>query len=257
MQNLKVTLIQTHQYWEDKAKNLAHFEALLSEVHDTDLILLPEMFQTGFTMNAHDLTEEISNSYSIRWLFERAIEKNAAIYTSLIIEENGSFYNRGIFVQPDGTVDYYNKRKLFGMANEHEYYTAGEKEQIIHWRGWNLNLQICYDLRFPEIVRNELIGGAPKYDAILYVANWPERRSHHWKTLLCARAIENQCYVIGVNRVGTDAHDLTYSGDSGVYNVLGEEVASLPPSETSVKTILLDRMNLTELRLKLPFLKDR
>ena len=256
MQDLKVTLIQTTQFWEDKAKNLAHFEGLFSEIEETDLILLPEMFQTGFTMNATDLAEEMSSSYSLRWLLARAQEKNAAIYTSLIIEENNLFYNRGVFVQPDGTVHFYNKRKLFGMANEHSYYTAGTREQIVNWRNWKLNLQICYDLRFPEIVRNSHINGQPKYDAILYVANWPERRSHHWKTLLCARAIENQSYVLGVNRVGTDANNLTYSGDSSAFNLLGEEIAHLTPSAIQTKTIQLSAEKLTDLRQKLPFLKD-
>lgn len=256
MQDLKVTLIQTTQFWEDKAKNLAQLEGLFSAIEETDLILLPEMFQTGFTMNAADLAEEMSSSYSLRWLFARAQEKNAAIYTSLIIEENEHFYNRGVFVQPDGIVHFYNKRKLFGMANENSHFTPGNKEQIVNWRGWNLNLQICYDLRFPEIVRNSLVDGQPKYDVILYVANWPERRAHHWKTLLCARAIENQCYVIGVNRIGTDANELSYSGDSCVYNLLGEELAQFRPHEASAKTIHLEFENLNELRQKLPFLKD-
>lgn len=256
MQDLKVTLIQTTQFWEDKAKNLAHLESHFAEINETDLILLPEMFQTGFTMNAADLSEEMSSSYSLRWLLARAQEKDAAIYTSLIIEENGKFYNRGVFVQPNGTVDYYNKRKLFGMANEHHFYTPGVQEQIVNWRGWNLNLQICYDLRFPEIVRNTNVNGIPKYDAILYVANWPERRSFHWKTLLCARAIENQCYVVGVNRVGTDANNLNYSGDSCVFTLLGDEIARMNPSETQTRTVLLSGENLTDGRQKLPFLKD-
>ena len=256
MQNLTVTLVQAEQVWEDKAANLKHYEMLLNDLSDTELILLPEMFHTSFTMNAAAHAEKLSDGEGVNWLKRIAQDKQCCIYTSLIIEENNAFYNMGVFVRPDGKIETYAKRKTFGLAREDQHYAAGDKEQIVELNGWKLQLQICYDLRFPEIVRNRMIDEEPAYDTILYVANWPEKRSAHWKSLLQARAIENQCFVVGVNRVGKDGNELVYSGDSGVYDPLGE-LDPLTTHTEQVKTIQLDVNVLKNTRSALPFLKDR
>jgi predicted amidohydrolase len=256
MQDLKVTLVQANQKWEDKAANFENYERLLENV-ETDLILLPEMFQTGFTMNNETLGEDLDFSESIKWLKKMSLIYNAAIYTSLIIIENGKHYNKGVFVTPGGDVFSYNKRKTFTLAKEEQYYDRGDKEVIVEFKGWKFQLQICYDLRFPELVRNKILSdNAPAYDAILYVANWPEKRSTHWKSLLQARAIENQCYVIGVNRVGEDANGFLYSGDSSIINALGK-VDSIPPKLETAETRILNADELISTRKTLPFLKDR
>ena len=257
MQDLRIALVQAHQVWEDKNANLAHFLALLDETEQVDLILLPEMFQTGFSMNAEQLAEEMSDSVSIHWLKDLASKKNAAIYTSMIVREHGKFFNRGLFVEPNGTITVYDKRKTFGLAGEDLTYSAGTEERIVHFKGWNFQLQICYDLRFPEIVRNRMTSNqSPAYDVILYIANWPARRNEHWKALLKARAIENQSYVVGVNRVGEDANGLSYSGDSVVVDALGTANFCEPGNE-EVKIVTLLNENLSSTRELLPFLKDR
>ena len=256
MQNLTVTLVQAEQVWEDKTANLKHYETLLNKLPDTELILLPEMFHTSFTMNAATHAEKLNEGEGINWLKKIAQEKQSCMYTSLIIEENNEYYNMGVFVRWDGTIETYAKRKTFGLAGEDECFKAGEIEQIVELKGWKLQLQICYDLRFPEIVRNRIIGDTPAYDVILYVANWPEKRSMHWKSLLQARAIENQCYVLGVNRIGKDGNGLVYSGDSGIYDPLGE-IDSLTPHVEQVKTTHLDVNFLETTRNTLPFHKDQ
>jgi omega-amidase len=255
MQDLIVSLVQTNQLWEDKTGNLNQFESLLGQIEQTDLIILPEMFHTGFTMNT-DLAESMDESSALKWLIKQAKIKNAAIYTSLIIKENERIYNRGVFVEPNGTISHYDKRKTFSLANEDKYYTSGEKQVIIPYAGWNIQLQICYDLRFPELSRNSILGDKPIYDLCIYVANWPARRAEHWKALLKARAIENQSYVIGVNRIGTDANQLEYSGDSSINTLLGE-TWSCRESEEHVLTQPISLTELTEWREKLPFLKDK
>lgn len=257
MQDLKVALVQANQIWENKEANLNHYSALLKDISDIDLILLPEMFHTGFTMNASLLAETMENSIGIEWLKKKAREKNSAIYTSLIIEEGLRFFNRGVFITPNGSLTVYDKRKTFGLAGEDKVFTAGSNEVIVEYMDWKLQLQICYDLRFPEIIRNRIEPNQlAAYDVILYVANWPQRRNVHWKTLLKARAIENQSYVIGVNRVGIDSNDLTYSGDTVCIDALGDEVNCIPSME-EVKIVILSRKNLTSTREVLPFLKDR
>lgn len=257
MQDLKVVLVQADQKWEDKLSNLTHFEGLLSEIEDADLIVLPEMFHTGFSMNTVELAEETSNSIGIDWLQKIAKQKQSAIYTSLIIKENGSYFNRGIFVYPDEELKFYNKIKLFGLAGEDNYYSPGKERVIVEYKGWKIQLQICYDLRFPEISRNfiDVSNQLPAYDVLVYIANWPEKRKSHWQTLLRARAIENQSYVIGVNRVGIDGKGLNYSGNSNVIDALGNESFNLDNQE-SISIILLKKEDLKEVRLNLPFLKD-
>lgn len=256
MQDLKIALVQANQIWENKQANLDHYSMLLENTTDVDIILFPEMFHTGFSMNASVLAEKMENSLGINWLKDVAKTKKSAVYTSLIIEEDGRFYNRGVFISPDGFVTVYDKRKTFGLAGEDKIYTAGTTETIVEYCGWKLQLQICYDLRFPEIVRNRLeTNNSAAYDAILYVANWPERRNLHWKTLLKARAIENQSYVIGVNRVGTDKNELTYTGDSVCIDALGEGTNCTPGIE-EVKIVTLSMNRLIDTRNVLPFLKD-
>lgn len=253
MQNLRVTLVQPNQVWENKAANLEKYEQLLRDV-ESDLIVLPEMFQTCFTMNTK-LGESSQNSESISWLEQMAEEKNAAFYTSLIIREDGRYFNRGVFVEPNGTVTFYDKRKTFGLAKENEHFQNGRSEVIVTYKEWKIQLQICYDLRFPEIVRNKISNQQAHYDVILYVANWPEKRSEHWKALLRARAIENQCFVVGVNRVGRDEMGFAYSGDSRLIDALGNE-QKMNAHEEMTKTIVMNKNDLMKIRELLPFLKD-
>ncbi len=256
MQDLKVTLIQAKQEWEDKELNLMHFTKMLNEIeHPTDLIILPEMFQTAFTMNAKEMAETMDGS-SLNWLKQKSREKEAAIMASLIIEEEGNYYNRMVFVTPDLRVQHYDKRKLFTLAKEDEHYSSGEENTIVDYKGWKLLLQVCYDLRFPEVARNRVVDTRFDYDAIVYVANWPEKRSLHWKVLLQARAVENQCYVIGVNRVGEDANQLNYSGDSCIISPLGE-IEQYHAHEEIIMSDMLEVDILQETRSKLPFLRDR
>lgn len=255
MHDLKVTLIQANQIWEDKTANFKNYESLIEGV-DADLILLPEMFQTGFTMNANQHAEDWKVSDSVKWLQRMAAKHQAAIYTSLMINDNGTF-NRGVFVHPDGKVDKYDKRKTFKLAKEHLTFSSGKDETIVQYKGWYIQLQICYDLRFPEIVRNRIVQDQnAAYDVILYVANWPEKRAEHWRSLLKARAIENQCYVAGVNRVGTDKNQLNYSGNSAIVNALGE-VNEMKPNVELTQTFVLKKNELSKIREMLPFLGDQ
>lgn len=256
MQDLKITLVQADQRWEDKSANFNNYQRLLNNI-ETELIVLPEMFNTGFSMETSHLGEDWNDSVSIEWLRELSREKDAAVYTSLIIKDGNSFYNRGVFITPDGDVRKYDKRKTFSLAGEDQFFKSGSEEQIISYKEWNIQLQICYDLRFPEIVRNRILSNqSPAYDVILYVANWPQKRSEHWKCLLRARAIENQCYVVGVNRVGKDDNDIVYSGDSGLVNALGS-VEQLEEMKEEVKSFVLKKSELNLIREKIPFLKDR
>jgi omega-amidase len=257
MQDLRIALAQMHQVWEDKQANLDHFDNQLTDLSHTDLLLLPEMFHTGFTMNGQELAETMDTSMAMSWLKKTAAEKNVAIYTSFIARDGDRLFNRGVFMEPSGSYHVYDKRKTFGLAGESDVYASGTSERIVEYRGWKINLQICYDLRFPEIARNGLDeNGNALYDLLLYVANWPDRRASHWQTLLRARAIENQCFVAGVNRVGTDANELFYSGGSAVFNALGEPVTEIDPGVEIVACNSLSLLELQEIRLRLPFLID-
>lgn len=258
MQDLKVAIVQANQAWEDKTENLKHFEALLKgvETNQADLIVLPEMFHTGFTMSAEALAEEMNNSIGIKWLQSMAKNKNAGIYTSLIIKEDHSFFNRGVFVYPSGEIKTYDKRKRFALAQEDQFYAPGNKNTIVDLKDWKIQLQICYDLRFPEISRNQIDSHEkPTYDILIYVANWPEKRNLHWKNLLIARGIENQSYVIGVNRVGTDGKGLNYSGDSCLVDPLGA-ITACQPNQEHLLFVTLSWNHLNQVRQSLPFLKD-
>jgi len=257
-QDLRVTLVQADQVWENKQANFSNYERLLANESNTDLILLPEMFNTGFSMNASVLAEKMEDSISISWLKGLAKTKNAAVYTSLIIEEEGQFFNRGLFVEPSGEFHIYDKRKTFGLAGEDKVFASGKNVKRVQFRGWNIQLQICYDLRFGEIAFNEMNTetGEANYDLLLYVANWPERRIQHWKNILPARSIENQCYVAAVNRVGKDHSELDYSGDSAILDLHGNRLVEIVDEE-KIETITLSYTELEEWRGKLPFLKDR
>ncbi len=256
MQDLKVTLVQADQKWENKLENISNYNRLLENLEETDMVVLPEMFHTSFSMNATEFAESMNESEGLNWLKLTSKDKNVAIYTSLIIQENNQYYNRGVFVYPTGEVKTYDKRKCFGLAGEDKIFTAGTDKTIVEYKGWKIQLQICYDLRFPEISRNGLDSNlSPFYDVIVYVANWPEKRKLHWQTLLTARAIENQCYTIGVNRVGEDGKGLVYSGDSQMTDALGNR-QSLTTKNEEVKNVCLSRDLLDKIRQDLPFLKD-
>lgn len=220
MAELKFTMIQPDIVWEDKQANLAQYEQYLADVKERmEIVVLPEMFSTAFSMAPEKLAETMEGS-TVQWMKDIARKYSCIITGSLIIEEEGKYYNRLLWVQPDGKTCHYNKRHLFGYAHEDEHYQAGEKRMIVSVKGIRICLLVCYDLRFPVWARNK----NAEYDVLLFVANWPERRSLPWKTLLQARAIENLSYCIGVNRVGKDGNDIMHSGDSSVFGPLGEQI---------------------------------
>lgn len=217
MRDLTIALIQAELVWEDIELNLALFDNIIDAIsHEVRLIVLPEMFTTGFTMNARNLAQDMEGS-SVNWLKEKSRQKKTDIVGSMIIKEKGCIFNRILWAKPTGELFSYDKRHLFRMAGEEKVYSAGDKNITIGLYGWKIRPFICYDLRFPVWTRNI----ANQYDIAIFVANWPEKRSFHWKLLLQARAIENQCYVIGVNRVGTDGNGITYSGDSSIIDPTG------------------------------------
>ena len=246
MQDLRVTLVQSHLHWEDAAENRALLSTKFKALRGTtDLVVLPEMFTTGFTMRSAELAEGMDGR-TVAWMKEQARELDAALYGSVIIRENDRYYNRGLFVTPDGVETTYDKRHLFRFAKETDHYTAGEKRVVVDWRGWRILLQICFDLRFPVFARNR-----GDYDAALYVANWPEVRRYPWSQLLIARAIENQCYVVGVNRVGQDGNGHLYSGDSAMVDPRGT-VRGMEPSCEGLLNVRFDRLALDDFRAKFP-----
>lgn len=255
MSSLSFTLIQANLQWEAKEANLSAFEQKIKGLtHKNGVVVLPEMFSTGFSMKAEDLAEEMDGP-SVQWMKEMAARYKMIITGSLIIKEEGQFYNRLVWMQPNGVWGQYDKRHLFAYAEEDKHYTSGQERLIAAVNGWKVNLMICYDLRFPVWARQQFREEGFEYDVLIYVANWPERRSGAWKTLLQARAIENQCYVIGVNRVGNDGNGIYHSGDSMVVNPLGE-VAYHKAHKEDVFTITLQKEELEEIRKKMPFWKD-
>ena len=256
MQDLNISIIQFDQSWENISENYQRIEKLLPQTEDADLLVLPEMFHTGFSMNT-DLADEWTDNKALNVLKEWSSKSNSAIYTSLMVRENNQFYNRGVFVEPSGKVSTYNKRRSFGLGGEDQIFTEGTTESIVEFKGWKINLQICYDLRFPELIRNRIeANGQSAYDVLLYVANWPQKRVLHWSTLLQARAIENQCYTVGVNRVGIDGNEIVYPGASAVFNGLGATLLEMDNQE-AVRKCTLSWIEIQELRIQLPFLKDR
>jgi omega-amidase len=254
MSSLTITLIQSQLHWEDCAANLAMFEKKIMGISErTELVVLPEMFSTGFSMQPKKLAEKM-DGVTVSWMKLVARTKKIILTGSVIIEEEGHYFNRMLWVLPDGTLGHYDKRHRFAFAGEDQEYTPGHRRLVASVKGWKINLQVCYDLRFPVWSRQQP-GETPEYDVLLYVANWPERRSHAWKTLLTARAIENQCYVIGVNRVGKDGNGIDYSGDSMVIDGLGAALYH-KTGEEDIHTITLQKEPLQEIRQKFPFWKD-
>lgn len=256
MQNLTISIIQSQLHWENEAENLNMFAQKINSITEpTELIILPEMFSTGFSMNPKKFATT-TNGKVIRWMQKTAQQKKVVLTGSVMFEENKQYYNRLIWMLPTGDYGYYNKRHLFAYAQEHQHYTPGTKRLIAQVKGWKILLLICYDLRFPVWSRQQSFqSGTPEFDAIIYVANWPERRNTAWKTLLQARAIENQCYVIGVNRVGEDGNGVYHSGDSCIINPLGDVLFTKAHDE-AIFTTTLDKTFLEEIRTKLPFWKD-
>ena len=248
---MKIALIQSDLYWEDVSKNRNALESKINQIDsEVNLIVLPEMFSTGFTMNALAVAETMQGE-TILWMQAMAKQKNCAITGSLVITENGQFYNRMFFVFPSGEIQYYNKRHLFTLAGEDKTYTAGTEKVIVDYLGWKICLQVCYDLRFPAFARN-----IENYDLLIYVASWPKIRTNAWDILLQARAVENLSYVIGVNRVGVDANNYEYIGHSQVVDFLGNYL--LEPQETEdVFVVNLDKNIMLETRKKLDFLSDK
>jgi omega-amidase len=260
MSSLTFTLIQTALHWENKEANLQMLEQKIASITEkTQIVVLPEMFSTGFSMKPHQFAETMEGP-TVQWMKKVAATQKIALTGSLIIEEDGHYFNRLIWMLPNGKYGIYNKRHLFAFAGEDQHYTPGTQRLIASANGWKINLMVCYDLRFPVWSRQSPLqmegdGTNPEYDLLIYVANWPERRSHAWKTLLQARAIENQCYVIGVNRTGNDGNNIYHSGDSMVVNALGEVLYHKSHVE-DIFTIILDKEHLLQIRQKMPFLKD-
>ena len=253
---LQFSLIQSSLFWEDKGANLDMLAQKIRSIEQpTEIIVLPEMFTTGFSMQPEKFAETMEGP-SVDWMRRLSQEKKAIITGSLIIEEKGNYYNRLIWMLPNGQLGYYDKRHLFAFAGEDQHYSAGNKRLIASVKGWKINLQICYDLRFPVWARQQSTEDADKeYDVLLYIANWPEKRSHAWKTLLTARAIENQCFTIGVNRVGLDGNNIAHSGDSMVVGPLGEVLYHCAYEE-DIFHIHLQKEEVNNTRERFPFWKD-
>jgi predicted amidohydrolase len=263
MSTLSITTIQSNLIWEEKSANLRMLEQKIAGIEEkTEIVVLPEMFSTGFSMKP-ELLAETMDGETIEWM-KRVSRENGIILTgSIMIEEKGNYYNRLVWMLPNGQYGHYDKRHLFAYGEEDKHYSPGNKRLIASVKGWKINLLVCYDLRFPVWARQAPFqpplkgeeSPASEYDLLIYVANWPERRSHAWKTLLCARAIENQCYVIGVNRVGSDVNNIYYSGNSLVIDPLGQVLYHMADEE-DVNTITIQKELLDEVRTKFPFWKD-
>jgi predicted amidohydrolase len=248
---MKIALIQTHLFWENPQQNRIHFEAKINAITESvDLIMLPEMFTSGFTMHPEKVAEN-ANGATINWLQKLSNEKNCAITGSLVIQENDQYYNRLVFVFPDGNITFYDKKHLFTLAGEDKVYQSGNQKVIIDYQGFKICPLICYDLRFPVFSRN-----AEDYDLLIYVANWPKTRINAWDILLKARAIENMSFVVGVNRIGSDFNNHDYIGHSQVIDFLGNEIIK-PQESDGIFITTLDKNALLETRKKLGFLNDR
>jgi omega-amidase len=253
---LQVTTIQYDIFWEDVQHNLEKLTALLQQLPtQAQLVVLPEMFTTGFTMNPTGLAEDM-NGQTIAWMKAQAKTHRIILCGSIIIKENKHYYNRFISVMPNAQLAFYNKRHLFAKAGEHEAYTAGNKKIIIQANGLKILPVVCYDIRFPVWCKNTLdANGIPTYDVLLVVANWPSMRIMHWQQLLIARAIENQCYVVAVNRVGTDGNGHYYDGNSTIIDPMGNIIYTKKDVE-DMFTTTITKTAIDTVRTQLPFLKD-
>ncbi len=250
MQPLRISLLQAELVWENHDANRDRLAKMMDSVSETpDIFVLPEMFTTGFSMNPEKLAEE-ENGITVQWLKTQAASRDCVITGSIIVKEEGRYYNRLIWMRPDGSYERYDKRHLFSLAGEDKPFTAGKEKLIVECKGWRIMPLICYDLRFPVWARYN-----NDYDLIIYTANWPNKRNFAWKTLLRARAIENQCYVAGNNIVGTDGNGLQYSGDSCIVDPLGETLAEASGSPAVITAIIQPEV-LHNIRTKLAFLND-
>lgn len=257
MSDLKVAIIQSIQHWEDKEANLRHFEKHFGEISPgtADLVLLPEMFNTGFSMNAEELAEDMSGP-SMNWLRVQANRLQTVIGATLIIREEDRFYNRFVLVDGEHILSTYDKRHLFRMAGENNHFTAGLERKVVELKGWKILLQVCYDLRFPVFSRNRTVNNKKEYDLMIYLANWPDKRVYAWKNLLQARAIENQVYSIGVNRVGDDGNNIYYSGDSMVTDPWGKIILHCSEAKEVVKILTLKKEVLDDIETRFPAFLD-
>jgi len=252
MQDLKIALIQTDVVWQNTEQNRIRFSEKINGIlEEVDIVVLPEMFSTGFSMVPKNIAETMQGE-TVKWMKSLSSEKKTAICGSLIISEENNFYNRFIFVHPSGKIEYYNKRHLFSLAGEDKVYTQGNNKLIIDFKGWKICPLVCYDLRFPVWARN-----IEEYDVLMYVANWPKPRVAAWDTLLKGRSIENMCYTVGVNRVGKDANNLEYSGHSAAYDCLGEKLTQTNPNEECIEIVVLNKNHISEIRKQLNFLSDK
>ena len=255
MSSLTLTIIQTDIVFENKAANLQLLKAKIEAIENrTEIVVLPEMFSTGFSMQPELFAEPMEGD-TVKWMKEIAADNKIIITGSIIVKEKGNYFNRLIWMLPNGQSGYYDKRHLFAYGEEDKHYTAGNKRLIASVKGWKINLQICYDLRFPVWSRQQNTAAQSEYDLLIYVANWPEKRSHAWKTLLCARAIENQCFVVGVNRVGKDDKNIYHSGNSLIIDPLGQ-ILYHKEDEEDVFTITLQKEDADKIRAQFPFWKD-
>jgi predicted amidohydrolase len=250
MEKFAVSLVQTSLHWENADANYEHLQNAIYPIKNTDLIVLPEMFTSGFSMDPENNFD--ANGKALKWMQHLANTKDAALCGSIIHKQGSIFYNRLYFVKPDGSFWSYDKKHLFTLAGEEKVYTAGSERLLVEFRGWKILPYICYDLRFPVWCRN-----VEEAELMLFVANWPNRRAEAWKTLLKARAIENMCYVVGVNRVGDDGNGVYHSGDSSVYDELGKRISEIKPGEEVVETIFLSKSQVSKSRERFSFLADR
>ncbi len=252
IQNLKVTIFQAYLFWENAEKNLLNIELKLVDGlrEKTDLIVLPEMFNTGFTMQAKALGETMDGK-TVQWMKKIAYKYECVVTGSIIIAENNQLFNRMLWITPDGEIQHYDKHHLFSLGEEDEHFSAGQKQLIVTLKGWKIRLAVCYDLRFPVWLRNKQEG----YDILLVVASWPDQRSAHWLALIPARAIENQSYVIGVNRVGHDGNQIYHSGHSMCIDPLGNTIYYKPEDE-DLYTFSINYLTLEKARRQFPFLQD-
>ncbi|CAL2058496.1 amidohydrolase [Tenacibaculum sp. 190524A05c] len=252
MNTLNISLLQADLSWENPQENLSYFSSQIEQINnDVDLIVLPEMFTTGFSMNASELAEEV-NGTTVNWMKDIAKTKNSAVVGSVIITEENQYYNRLFFVFPSGEFEYYDKKHTFTLAKEHETYSSGTEKLLVEYKGWKICPLICYDLRFPVWARN-----VEDYDLLLYVASWPEKRISAWDALLKARAIENMSYTIGVNRIGKDGNDYAYVGHSIIVDCLGEALSQEKNEAAEIISVQINKNTQEEVRNKLGFLKDR
>jgi len=258
--DLRVTTLQTSLFWEDAAKNINYFNKQLEIIkrNSTDIIVLPEMFNTGFTMNAEKVAE-LESGFTMQWMNDVASNLNTSICGSLIIKEKNKFYNRFIWMNPDGSYQSYDKRHLFRMGGEDKIFTSGKESVVIECKGWVICPQVCYDLRFPVWSRNRIEKEGKNivydYDILLYVASWPAARKFAWQQLLIARAIENQAYLVGVNRIGKDGLGTAYNGESVILDPLGQKI-NKSSTKKSIETVSLSLKNLQDIRKRFPVFFD-